>query len=105
MISFIKLEQMLLKLNIDLAKNPKKRELLEFIADVKRARQDELIANIYNTLPYPQVSDRMWESTKTKMNKLINRTKALIKQVDIPSIEWLPYDKKDKTWSFYKLKD
>lgn len=106
MITLFHQELRFLKKKIDLSNNPKKMQLFSaFIENGGSLNQEELIAKVYQIAPYPNVSDRMWESAKTKMTKLISRTRKMANQISVPSIEWFPYDKAKKTWSLYKIKD
>ena len=106
MITLIQQELWYLRKKIDLSNNPKKVELFAaFLENGGSLSQEELIEKVYNIAPYPRVSYRMWESAKTKMTKLISRTRLLTKKTGNHSIEWFPYDKENKTWSLYKLKD
>ncbi|MFK7824748.1 MAG: hypothetical protein AB8G05_11355 [Oligoflexales bacterium] len=105
MLLLIYQELRLIKKKIDLSKSPKKNDLISALEPGNSLNQVELIGKIYKISPYPEVSIRLWESTRAKLTKLISRTRKLANQNSNGPFNWFPYDKISKTWSLCKIKD
>ena len=106
MIIFDKKQLKIDNYKLDLSQHPKKYELLrELYVHFERSR-DELISEVYKIPLYPNVSIRLWESTKQKINKLISRSRKQLKlHIGDDTYDWLPYDKNSKTWKFFEKKN
>ena len=89
-----------------LKKHPKKYLLIqEFMRHFERNKED-LIQEIYSLDPFPKTSLRLWESAKQNVNKLISRSRKMLKQsFGEEHYEWLFYDQFKKKWTLYKKKE
>lgn len=94
------------KLIENLNKKQKIAEIFEIFKKNKSFSQQEIISKIYATAPYPEVSLRLWESTRAKTTKLLSRARKEAKKVYVDQnkqVKWFPYDKDQKTWKLYEI--